>query len=100
GVAMKDRAGAASTTWADGVTPKAQLVPFDLFANALRAIDVRLKGDPRLERWHHARSRLVDTFFAVDTDASGVSKFHNPATARAIPILTRVLREQINANCP
>ena len=99
GVGMKDRAGNAGTTLADEVTPKPQLTPFDLFAKALRAIDVRLEGNPRLERWRRARSQLVDTFLAIDGEGPN-AKFRNPATPRAAPILFDALRQQINANCP
>ncbi len=98
-VGMRDRAGNAGTTLADEVTPKPQLTPFDLYANALRAIDRRLEGDPRRDRWRRARSRLVDTFLAVDGEGTG-ARFRNPATPQAGPLLIDALREQLNAHCP
>ncbi len=88
-----------STTWADGTTQKAQITPFDLFAQAMRGIDQRLAGDPRLEQWHRARSQLVDQFLAVDGNGAS-SAFRNKATPKALPILLDVLRQQLNANCP
>ncbi|MCC6214193.1 MAG: hypothetical protein IT376_04955 [Polyangiaceae bacterium] len=96
---VRDRSGQAATTWADGTTPKAQVTPIDLFARALRGIDQRLEGNPRHARWLSARSRLVDTFLAVEGTGSA-ARFVNPGTPKAIPVLVRVLREQLNANCP
>jgi hypothetical protein len=98
-VGMVDRQGNASTTWADGKTPKAQLTPFDLFAEAMRGIDERLANDPRLAGWHQARSELVDAFLTID-GSGATSTFHDQAVPKALPTLIDILREQINANCP
>ena len=98
-VHMVDRGGKAATTWADGKTPKPQLTLFDLFAQAMREVDQKLAGDPRLQRWHHGRSQLVDQFLSVDGTGANAA-FHNKAVPKAIPILIDVLRAQINANCP
>ena len=98
-VHMVDRGGKAATTWADGKTPKPQLTLFDLFAQAMREIDQKLVGGPRLQRWHSGRSQLVDQFLSVDGTKTNAA-FHNKAVPKAMPILIDVLRAQINANCP
>lgn len=94
-----DRNGRADTTWADGVTPKAQVTPFDLFAMALQKNDDLLKGTDRFAGWRRARSTLVDVFFSV-TGQGATATFQNPATVPALRTLVRTIREQINANCP
>ncbi len=89
----------ASTTWADGTTPKPQVTPFDLLAMSMRAIDQALDGDPRQASFHSARSQIVDQFLGIDGDGAG-SKFRNATIPKAAPILIQVLREQLDANCP
>jgi hypothetical protein len=95
GLGITDRHGAAATTRNDG-TPKAQVTPYDLIVQALRGMDKRFANDPEKKaRWRQARSELVDQFML----AEGTS-WKNPAIARALPILGRLVREQVNANCP
>ena len=106
GITKRD--GSKSTKWSDGVTDKAQVTPYDLFAEALRKIDDRFESAPgfdaadledRRAQWRRARSQLVDQFLAVD--GSGASaKFRNPAIPKAIVRVLKTLREQLNANCP
>lgn len=98
-VGLVSRDGKTATTWADGKTPKPQVALFDLFAQAMRGIDLRLEGKPVHARWRRARSQLVDQFLGIDgTGAS--AKFRDRAIPKALPILLSVLREQLNANCP
>jgi len=103
-----DRKGNKSTVWSDGVTTKKQTTPYDLFANALKAIDKRFESaagftaDDRKERhaqWRKARSQLVDQFLAVDGFGTS-AKFRNPAIAKALLRSLIAMREQINAQCP
>lgn len=107
-VGMAYRDGGTIGVWADGRTNcracdntqvDGHATPFDLFARAMRNIDVALEGNPRRDRWRHARSRLVDSFLAVNGSGAG-AQFRNPSTPAAMPILIDVLREQVNANCP
>jgi hypothetical protein len=114
-VGMVDRRGHASTTWVDG-TPQPQLTVFTLFADALHGLDLRWKhacdglaGQAasdcatdvarRKGQWKRARSQLVDEFLAVDGDGTD-ARFHNTSFARTTTTLLRVIREQLNANCP
>lgn len=96
-----DRAGSASGAWVDG-TPQAQTTPFALFADALHRIDVRLdaSGEPeRKAMWKRARSHLVDELLAVEGTGSA-ARWKNPTTPRMLLSVLRVMREQLNANCP
>jgi len=99
-VGMIDRFGNKTAKWANGQISKPQLTMFDLFAEAMRNIDVRLPdGSARQTRWRRARSKLVDQFLTVDGDGAN-AHFRNTAFVHSVPILVNVIREQINANCP
>ncbi len=93
-----DRAGKSTTTWNDGTTPK-QVTPYDLFVKALRGMDARMDslgdGGAKKAVWRSARSELVDQFLL----AEGTS-WKNPAISAALPVLGRLVREQVNARCP
>jgi hypothetical protein len=94
---ITDRQGNKSTTTNNGKL-KAQVTPYDLFVQALRGFDKRFDtfGDPEKKgRWRAARSSLVDQFLLAENGA-----WKNAAIARALPILGRLVREQVNANCP
>lgn len=123
-VNMVDRKGNKSTLWVDG-TVQPQVTGYSLFADALHGIDVRFdtacscagKSGKELDdcnqalitcqedavkrkaQWKQARSLLVDEFLSVDGSGGGAS-FHNKATPRVVTSLLRVVREQLNANCP
>jgi hypothetical protein len=114
-IGMVDRKGYAATTWVDG-TVQPQLTGFTLFADALHAMDVRwdtacdaVTGQAaqdcvadtarRKGQWKRARSQLVDEFLAVDGEGTD-ARFRNAAFARTMTTLLRVVREQLNANCP
>jgi hypothetical protein len=126
-VGMVDRMGNAGTTWTDG-TPQAQLTGFTLFADALHKIDTRfasacdctgLTGQAaatcnanmntcladaaaRQGQWKRARSQLVDEFLTIVPPPSSGGKytFQNPATTPMLLATLKLLREQLNANCP
>ena len=98
-VGMSTRSGQTTTTYADGVTPT-PVTPYELFAHALRDIDVVFEGNTdRHPGWLDARSNLVDTFLTVDTTGP-TPRFANRSLPAAVPVLTQVIREQTNANCP
>ncbi len=114
-VGMIDRRGGSATAWVDG-TVQPQLTGFTLFADALHAIDLRwdracdaITGAAaadcaadvarRKGQWKRARSQLVDEFLAVDGEGPD-ARFRNASFARTTTTLLRVLREQLNANCP
>ncbi|MSP26284.1 MAG: hypothetical protein EXR75_14240 [Myxococcales bacterium] len=103
-VAMTDLAGKKSTKWVDG-TPQAQLTGFSLVADALHAMDERFAasdvpdGAKRKSKWRRARSQLVDRFLAVEGEG-GAARFKNRAVPMVLRTVLRILREQINANCP
>lgn len=123
-VGMVDRKGQSSTRWVDGTT-QPQLTPYTLFADALHGIDLafdnacdcskktgadkalcdkdvnacRADAEVRRGQWKRARSQLVDQFLAVDGEGTSAA-FHNPATGPTLAATLRLLREQINANCP
>ncbi|MCS6901871.1 MAG: hypothetical protein RMJ98_19805, partial [Myxococcales bacterium] len=93
---ITDRHGNKATTTNNGKL-KAQVTPYDLFVQALRGFDKRFDtfGDPQKKaHWRTARSSLVDQFFLAENSA-----WKNPAIARALPILGKLVREQVNANC-
>jgi hypothetical protein len=99
-VGMVDRQGSKVAKWSNGLIAKPQLTLFDLFANALAKIDLRLpEGSARRVRWRRARSKLVDRFLYVNGQGANAA-FANQAFIKSVPILIDVLREQINANCP
>ncbi len=101
-VNMVDRQGNKQARWVDGQT-RPQLTAFNLFTDALHKIDTRFDAAPdgaeRKAQWKRARSQLVDQFLAVD--GSGTSaQFKNRGTARTLVSVLKVVREQLNANCP
>lgn len=115
-IGLTDRKGNKATKWTDG-TPQAQVTVFSLFADALHGIDVRFDTacdgapgvDPaacqadaqdRKAKWKAARSRLVDEFLTIDGEGPGNAKFRNNGTPRVLATTLRLLREQLNANCP
>jgi hypothetical protein len=121
---MLDRKGQKATTWVDG-TPRGQVTPYSMFADALHGIDLRFdnacdcakktgldkaecerdvnacRADAELRRgqWKRARSQLVDEFLAVDGEGAAAT-FKNPTVVPTLIATMRVLREQLNANCP
>lgn len=101
---MRDRSGNASATWVDG-TPQAQITPYNMFADALHAMDLTFDDstDPtaaeRKSRWRRARSQLVDQFVATEGEGP-TTRFANPATGQTLINAIGVMREQLNANCP
>ena len=101
---IRDRQGNQVTTWVDG-TSQPQVTPYTMFADALHRMDLAFdqSADPnaaeRKARWKRARSQLVDQFLLVDGEGAS-ARFHNPATPRTLAAGLRVLREQLNANCP
>ncbi|MFO0762953.1 MAG: hypothetical protein U0359_41340 [Byssovorax sp.] len=112
---MVDRKGNKGAVWVDG-TAQSQLTVFTLFADALHKIDTRwekacdgLGGQEltdcqqmtpiRKGQWKRARSQLVDEFLAVD-GSGPTAKFHNPALPATLATTLKVIREQLNANCP
>jgi hypothetical protein len=112
-IGLTDRKGNAGTTWTNG-KPQAQVTAYSLFAEALHAMDVRfdaacdgVAGDEackadaaqRKAQWKAARSRLVDEFLTID-GAGPTAKFRNQATPKILANTLRLLREQLNANCP
>lgn len=103
-VGIVDREGNSTATWVDG-TPQAQVTPYNIFADALHAMDMAFdaSSDPtaaeRKSRWRRARSQLVDQFVATEGDGP-TTRFANPATGQTLLNVLRVVREQLNANCP
>jgi hypothetical protein len=123
-VGMVDRKGSKSTKWVDG-RPQDQLTGYSLFADALRAIDVRFDSacacagkegqelidceggydacvadaERRKGQWKRSRSQIVDQFLAIEGEGPG-AKFKNAATPKVLATLIELLREQLNANCP
>lgn len=123
-VNMVDRKGSKSTTWVDG-TAQPQLTVYTLFADALHKMDTRFAAAcdcsqktgadqaacmkdvnacvadaaARQGQWKRARSQLVDAFLAVDGEGS-TAKFHNPTVTPTLIATLKLLREQLNANCP
>lgn len=99
---MVDRNGNASAHWVDG-TPQAQLTPFTLFGDALHNIDTTFAntsdGAARQAMWKRARSLLVDEFLSVDGEGTS-AQFHDRAFPKTLSTILRVMREQVNANCP
>ena len=99
-----DLTGNAATTWVDG-TPQAQVTPFAMFANALRAMDLTFDNSDepdaaeRKSKWKRARSNLTDVFLQVEGEQNA-SRFANPATPAAMLAGLSILRAQLNANCP
>lgn len=111
-----DRNGNASSTWTDG-TPQPQVTVFGLFADALHDMDVRFdqvcgcegqvadalaqcrEGCEVRGQWKRARSQMVDEFLAVE-GTGDAARFKNRGMARTTLTMLRVLREQLNANCP
>jgi hypothetical protein len=105
---LTDRNGKTSTLWSDNVTVKPQVTPFDLVANALKGIDARFDSaqgfgaddrEARRKQWRKARSQLVDQFMAVDGTGAN-AKFRNAGVPKVLVRGLRVMREQLNANCP
>lgn len=114
-VNMVDRKGNKATKWVNG-TDQPQITVFTLFADALHKIDLRweqacvgksgadldaCKADVELRKgqWQRARSQLVDEFATVDGEGPG-AQFHDRALPRLLSTSLRVIREQLNAQCP
>lgn len=101
---VTDFAGKKGATWVDG-THQAQATLFTLFADALHAMDERFATSElpdaaaRKSKWRRARSQLVDRFLAVE-GAGGAARFKNRSVPGALLAALRILREQVNANCP
>ena len=100
--------GGRATVWSDGQTAKPQTTPFDMMAEALKGIDARFDSangfssedrDARRAEWRKARSQLVDQFLAVDGEGTN-AQFRNPAIPKAIVMILKTMREQVNAHCP
>ncbi len=98
-VGMTDRHGNTTATWPDGTT-RSRVTGFTLLRDALDGIDktfAAADATAAQARWQRARRLFLDQFFAVDAS----NHFVNPAT---VPLLLRlglrVLREQVNAQCP
>ncbi|MCL2823446.1 MAG: hypothetical protein FWD57_05585 [Polyangiaceae bacterium] len=105
-VAYRD--GRKTTVWNDGVTKVNQTTPFYMLAEALNGFDARFAtakdftAEDRADRqaqWKKARSQLVDQFMAVEGKGTA-AHFRNPAIPKAIAVVLRTLREQLNAHCP
>ena len=102
-VHMLDRKGQKSSKWTDG-TAQAQLTGFDLFTDALHGIDTSFAADGddgalRQKMWKRGRSQLVDAFLAVDGEGTS-AHFKNKATVPLLIGTLKLLRQQLNANCP
>lgn len=100
-VGLKTRQGQTQGHWVDGTT-QPQVTLFNLLADAFHAMDQRFEaaGDPsRKAMWKRARSQLVDELLAVDGTGPG-ALFKNRATPKMLVSILKVLREQLNANCP
>ncbi len=114
-IGLTDRKGNAETQWTNGA-PQAQVTMYSLFADALHGLDVRFdtacdglpgadidacKADAaaRKAQWKTARSRLVDEFLTINGEGPGAT-FRNKATPKVLAQTLRLLREQLNANCP
>ncbi len=99
---LADRFGNRTTTWADG-TPQAQLTVFTLIADALNRFDDAFQStDENFARkgpWKRSRSQLVDAFLAVDGEGTS-ARFRNPSFAPMTLSVLKVVREQVNGNCP
>jgi hypothetical protein len=113
---MVDRYDSAATQWVDG-TPQAQLTGYSMFADALHEMDVAFdracgcEGQeaapledcrdacPVKSQWKRGRSQFVDRFLAVEGSGAD-ARFENRATPAMLLTSLRVLREQLNANCP
>ncbi len=101
-VGMKDRFGKSSTTWTDG-TPQSQVTGYSLFADALHEIDTSFAaaedGDVRKAKWKRARSQLVDVLLATEGQGP-TTRFKNRALVPILVTTLKLMREQLNANCP
>lgn len=103
---LKDRRGNAEGLRNDG-TKNPQVTPAYLIANALSAIDKTFvtfaeqhpDDKDRLVRWRRARSQLADQFVGV-TGKGTASKFTNPTLVKMTPIISDLLRSQLQARCP
>jgi hypothetical protein len=103
-VGMTDRAGNTGATWVDG-TPQAQVTPFNMFTDALHGMDATFDNSGvsdaavRKSKWKRARSLMVDVFLNIESEAA-TSRFANSATPTAMITGLKLMREQLNANCP
>jgi hypothetical protein len=94
---LKDRHGVQTARRNDGTT-NPQTTPIYLLVDALKGFDHAFASDTaRQAKWKSARSRFVDTFFAVDGTGA---RFANPAVPKILPVLVDALRAQIGAHCP
>jgi hypothetical protein len=94
---IRDRVGNTTTTRNDG-SPKDHLTPYDLLVQSLRRFDAQFDaaGDPaKKARWKAARSELVDQFLLASNGS-----WQNPVVDRSLVTVGRLVREQVNANCP
>lgn len=116
GAKIVDRQGKASTTAVDG-RPLEQATVYTMFADALHRMDAVFdqscacegqQGEaledcrdacPEKGQWRRGRSQFVDRFLAVE-GSGPEARFKNRAFPRMMLQSLRVLREQLNANCP
>lgn len=100
---IKNRAGDSFAVRNDG-DKVPQTTPAYLVIDALKGFDRAFQSNPAPDaadvwkRWKLARSRMVDTFFAIDGEGAQ-SSWHNPATPRLLPLVIDALREQTRAHC-
>ncbi|MEJ7728142.1 MAG: hypothetical protein WKG00_02910, partial [Polyangiaceae bacterium] len=111
-----DRQGKASTSWVDG-RPQEQATVYSMFADALHRMDAVFDAScacegqvgqaledcreacPEKGQWRRGRSQFVDRFLAVE-GSGPEARFKNRSFPRMLLQSLRVLREQLNANCP
>ena len=102
------RNGKASTKWRDGVTVKEQTTPFDMLLEAFDSIDERFRSAKdyqaddlaqRHKHWKTATTQIFEQFFSVEGKGNQ-TRFRNPAIPKALGVILRTLREQLNAHCP
>jgi hypothetical protein len=101
-VGLTDLSGGKTATWTDG-TSQAQTTPYNLFADALRGMDVAFdehpEGAERKAQWRRARSNLVDALLATEGEGAQ-TRFKIRGLAPLLATTLRLFREQLNAHCP
>lgn len=101
-VGLTNFSGQKGATWTDG-TPQAQTTPYNLFADALRGMDVAFdqhpEGAERKAQWRRARSNLVDALLATEGEGAA-TRFKIRGLAPLLATTLRLFREQLNAHCP